>query len=407
MRTMGTQGGRLRAASIAVIAGTAFATALAVSPCRAAASTETSTAAPAAPAAAAAAAQNGPSAVEAARRRVAGGDLPGAIAALAAYVAVHPRDLEPARYLGDLYYRSSNIPAAESAYRTILNFAPTDRETHDRLGGIYAAEDRSAEAIEQFQLSLPFGSAYGHLVELHRHIGDLDDFVAGYRDAVASAPFDAGALYALGAIYRAEHHTADAIGMLTRALVQDPLSCPILTELGSAYLDSHQSNAAIDTLHRCLSIEPNDFAALVNLGSAYIESGRDADALPLLEHANRLRPDQPDALIDFGDIEDDSGRWQNALTDFLKAAALDPLDRDAYVNLGFDYSAHRLYALAEAALLKGISISPTDGRLHYLLAETYADQGKRDLALAEFKRAAASDEPDIARAAAHDLAALR
>jgi tetratricopeptide (TPR) repeat protein len=406
---MGRKRGSVRAGSIAVIACATFSLALAGSLCAAEAPQAAATGTATPPVATAPAVVNhdtGASAVESARRRVASGDLAGAVAELAAYVGSHPHEPDPARYLGDLYYRSSNLSAAESTYRTILAFAPLDRETHDRLGGVYSAEDRSSEAIEQFQLSLPYGSAYGHLVELHRHLGDLDDFVEGFKSAVSTSPFDGGALYALGAIYRAMHRTSDAIGMLERALVQDPLSCPVLSELGSAYLDSHDNQQAIQSLHRCLSLEPKNFAALVNLGSAYIEDGRDADALPYLQRANDLRPDQPDALIDFGDIEDDNGRWQNALTDFLKAASLDPLDRDAYVNLGFDYSSHRLFALAEAALLKGISISPSDGRLHYLLAKTYVDQGKRDLARAEFKRAAASDQPDVVSAAQRDLAAL-
>lgn len=393
---MGRRRGRLRAASIAIIACATFCLALAGSP-RAADLPATAGASQTNVSAA--------TAVELARRRVANGDLTGALAGLAAYVAAHPREVDAARYLGDLYERSSNVTAAESTYRSILTYAPGDRETHDRLGGIYAAEDRSSEAIEQFTLSLPFGSAYGHLVELHRHLGDLDDFVAGYQNAVGQSQFDGAALYALGTIYRAMHRTNDAVGLLERALVQNPASCPVLTQLGSAYLDLHENDKAIGTLRRCLSLSPNDYAALVNLGSAYIEEGRDADALPLITQANAERPDQPDSMIDLGDIEDDAGRWQNALTDYLKATALDPLDSDAYVNLGYCYAGHRLYALAEAALLKGLSVSPTYGRLHYQLAETYAAQGKRDLARAEFKRAAASDEPDIARAAARELAA--
>jgi tetratricopeptide (TPR) repeat protein len=379
---------------MAIIAGLCFAPALVA---RASAAEPSPAAAPAEPPA-------GP--IELARRRVAGGDLPGAITSLAAYVGDHPRDLAPARYLGDLYYRASNLAAAESTYRAILLYAPDDRETHDRLGGVYAVEDRSKEAIEQFQASLPFASAYGHLVELHRRIGDLDQFVATYKNAIVDSPYDAAGLYALGAIYRAERKTTDAIGMLNRALNLEPRSCPTLSELGSAYLDLHESDQAIGFLQRCLAIKPNDFPALVNLSSAYIESGRDSDALPLLQHANAEQPDRPDALINLGYIEDDAGRWQEAMTYYLHAIALDPLDRDAYINLGSDYSSHRLFALAEAALLKGLSIAPNDGRLHYLLGVTYADQGKRELARGEYQRAAASDEPEIARAAKRDLAVL-
>ena len=342
--------------------------------------------------------------MDTARRRVAGGDLAGATTELAAYVAAHPRTVDPARYLGDLYYRASNFNAAETTYLAILRYAPGDQMTHDRLGGIYAAEDRIDAAIAQFEASLPYASGYGHLVAVHRRLGDLDQFIREYRDAAEGDAFDAGPQYAIGAIYRAAHRPLEAIDYLSRALALGPGSCQTLSELGSAYIDLHQNSLAIDVLKRCLAMQPGNREALVNLSSAYIEDGRDADALPIVQEANREQPDNPDALVNLGCIEDDGGRWQSALSDYLKAVTVDPLDRDAYVDLGYDYASHRLYALAEAALLKGLSVSPGDGRIHYLLATTYADQGKRGLARAEYERAAGSDEPEIAHAASHDLA---
>jgi tetratricopeptide (TPR) repeat protein len=395
---MGRMLGRARAVSTALVAGVAFFVTLSGSRCVAFAAPA------AAPAPVVDRSADDAAAVDAARRKVADGNLAGATTDLAAYVATHPKTIEPARYLGDLYYRASNFSAAESTYLAILRYAPDDRITHDRLGGVYAAEDRVTDAISQFEASLPYASGYGHLVQVHQRLGDLDRFIREYRDAAEGDVFQPGPQYAIGTIYRAAHRPHDAIEYLMRALDLAPRSCQTLSELGSAYLDLHQNATAVEVLERCLAMQPGNREALVNLSSAYIEEGRDADALPLVERANHEQPDMPDALVNLGCIEDDAGRWQNALTDYLKATAVDPLDRDAYVDLGYDYASHRLYALAEAALLKGLSVSPADGRLHYLLAVTYADQGKRDLARAEYQRAAGSDEPEIARAASQDLA---
>ncbi|MBC5809946.1 MAG: hypothetical protein GIW95_03695, partial [Candidatus Eremiobacteraeota bacterium] len=44
-------------------------------------------------------------AIAAARKRVNGGDLDGAVKELVRYVSSHPKEIEPARYLADLYYR--------------------------------------------------------------------------------------------------------------------------------------------------------------------------------------------------------------------------------------------------------------------------------------------------------------
>ncbi len=345
-------------------------------------------------------------AIDSARKRVGSGDLPGAIAVLAIYVAAHPRELAPARYLGDLYYRRSDFAAAERTYRGVLSVSPLDRETHNRLGGLYASEDRLIEAIDEFSKSLPETSAYGHLVDLHRRRGDLDAFVASYQRDADERPNDAQAQYALGTIYRSLRRSRDAVSYLQRGVQLAPRACALLSELGSAYIDVGEVSAAVDVLQRCLSIDSDNYSALINLGDAYIARNDPASSRPLFEHANRLRPDGPEALVDIGYLEDLDGRWQPAITYYLRALAADPQSRDAYIDLGYDYSIHHMYPLAEAAFLKGLSTSPDDGHLHFLLGETYALQGKRTLARAEYQRAAHSDDSDVVHAANKELAVL-
>jgi tetratricopeptide (TPR) repeat protein len=342
-------------------------------------------------------------AVEQARKLVADGRLPDAIKALSIYVAAHPHEVVPARYLGDLYYRQSDFVAAERTFLAILRYAPDDRETHNRLGGIYAALDRVSDAIDQFQKSLPSVGAYGSLVELHRRRGDLAAFEEQFRREASDHPGDLAAQFDMGSVLRAERRPLDALGYLQHALDLAPHSCVVLSELGSTYLDLNLESEAVSVLERCLSVEPNNYNALVNLGDAYIQESAYERARPIFERAHAIRPDGAEALVDIGYLEDEAQHWQAAVADYLQAIAADPLARDAYVDLGFDYDEHRLFPLAEAAFLKGLSIAPNDGRLHYLLGATYADQGKKALAHGEFQRATASDEPEVVRAAVRYL----
>ena len=349
----------------------------------------------------------GVAAIAAARKQVAAGDLPGAVKNLKAFVDAHPQELEAERYLGDLYYRQSDFVAAERTYRAVLAQSPDDRLTHDRLGGIYAAQDRTTEAIAEFTKSLPETSAYGHLVDLHKRLGDIKSFETQYKTAADALPGDADAQYAIGAIYVAERKSDSGVAYLKKALALQPRSCPTLSELGSAYLDLGQLDSASEVLARCLAINHDDYPALVNLGAVDIETHRFDQATQLLGHANAVAPDGPEALIDLGYLEDVALHRDVAIRYYLQAIGVDPLARDAYVDLGYDYQEQHLYALAEAAFLKGLSVVPNDGRLHYLLGLTYADQGKHDLARAEYERATKSDEPEIAEAAARDLKALQ
>jgi tetratricopeptide (TPR) repeat protein len=346
-------------------------------------------------------------AIAQARTAVADGRLDLAVKALALYVAAHPREIEPARYLGDLYYRQANLGAAERTFLGILQIAPEDRETHNRLGGIYAAQDRISEAIDEFQKSIPSAGAYPHLVELHERRGDIAIWESDLRKEATDRPFDPGSQFGLGQVLRYERKPIEAVVYLQRGLALAPRSCEILSELGSAYLDLARVDDAVTVLERCLSYHHDDYSALVNLGDAYIDRGTPEPSRGLFERANAARPEGAEALIDLGFLEDAAQRWESAVRYYLRALSLDPLARDAYVDLGCAYRDHHLYALAEAAFIKGLSVSPADGRLHYLLGATYADQGKSVLARGEYQRALNSNEPEVARAAGRDLAALQ
>ena len=345
-------------------------------------------------------------AIDRARRSVAAGDLTAAIAGLTRYVSDHPAELAPARYLGDLYYREGEFARAERTYRDILRSAPKDVATHDRLGGVLAAEDRIGDAIAEFTRSLPEGAAYGSLVELHRRRGDLDRFEAESRSLADGDPTNENAQYAIGTIYDAEHRPELAVNYLERALLLDGTSCPTLTELGAAYTDLDRYDDAERVLRRCLARDADSYEATVDLGLVETSRKRFDNARSIFDRANRLRPTASEALVDLGYVADAQNDWRLAVSYYLRAITSNPLSRDAYVDLGSNYEEHGLYALAEAAYLKGLSVAPRDGRLHYLLGVTYADQGKRDLARTEYRAATASDEPEVASAAKADLTTL-
>jgi tetratricopeptide (TPR) repeat protein len=337
-------------------------------------------------------------AVSHARDIATGGDAKSAIVILEPYVASHPRDLDAARYLGDLYLVASDPARAERAYLDILRVAPDDRETHARLGDLYSSQDRLAEAIAQYQRTLPDVSAFSDLVRVHKRIGDLAEFVEGYRRTADDTPTDAAAQFAYGVVLQEIHRSAEAAVYLQRAVDNNPRSCAALTELGVALTDSDQAQRGMQSFRDCLSIDGNDYAALVDYASAEpIE--RQNDARALLEHAIAVHPHSPEAFVDLGYLDDTVGNHESAVAHYEHAIALDPFCRAAYVNLGYDEVQGGLFALAETTLLRGLSISSDDGRLEFLLAKMFEHQGKIALAKREYQDATHSDEPDVAAAA--------
>jgi len=345
-------------------------------------------------------------AVQAARERVASGDLDGAIRELGTYVAGHPGEVGPERLLGDLYYRHGELSRAEEQYKHILTYAPKDKETHNRLGSVFATENKLDAAIDEFNKSLPGTDSVPDLVRLHLRKGDFDRYKYEREKAAIDFPTDPDNALELGQVYLAMHQTDLALRYFTRALDQDPTSLQALNDTGRAYLDQQNYDKAIEAFGKCLGRDPNNYACADNMGASYLEAKRYAEAANILTIAHRLQPERGEALVNIGYLSDVNGDWKRAVAYYVQAMTVYPYAPEAYINLGLDYNSHGFYELAQSALLKGLAVAPEDGRLHFVLGDVYSRQGNQTMATQQFKLAADSFDPTVKVLAKERVAAM-
>lgn len=347
-------------------------------------------------------------AMENARERVAAGDLDRAVRDLAAYVYYHPGEVGPERLLGDLYYRQGQLQKAEFTYRHIISYAPADKETHNRLGSVYATENRIDDAIAEFNRSLPGTDSVPDLVRLHLIKGDFGRYIKERQKAATDYPNDADAQLELGQAFEAIHQPENAIRYYKRALDADATSVGAISGLGLAYLDESRLTEATTQFKTCLARDPYNYACMNNLGATYLQGALWNAAEPMLNSAHRLQPERSEALVNLGYLADSRGDWKKAIVLYINAMTVYPYSPDSYIDLGYTYNVHGLYKLAQAALIKGLAVAPQDGRLHYLLGEAYHQQGNDTLARTQFKAAAGAEDldPDVKRLAQQRIAAL-
>lgn len=341
-----------------------------------------------------------------ARQLIAAGQLDEAVRELSNFVNSHPDGVDAARFLGDLYYREGQFDRAESVYKALLARNAHDKETHNRLGVVYATENRVDNAIAEFQSALPGTDSIRDLVLMHVRKGDLPRYESEMLRAAKDQPSDPDVQEEMGEIYQALHQSPEAIMYFQRALDDDAQSIAALNGLGMSYLDMHAPSLASRYLQDCLNLDPLNYACLDNMGVARIQATQYGDALESFVKAHRLEPERPEALVNFGYLADLRGDWKRAVSFYVQAIAVDPYVPESYVNLGIDYEHNDLYSLAQAALLKGVAATPWDGRVRYLLARAYAAQGQKTLALAELKAAQASLDPDVAAIAKEETERL-
>lgn len=334
-------------------------------------------------------------AIRHAREQVAAGNIEAAIKDLARYVAAHPEEGPPARLLGDLYYRSGDLRKAENTYQSILRQYPRDKETHNRLGSVFATESRIDDAIDEFNRSLPGTDSVPDLVRLHEIKGDLAQYQREKERYAAEYPTDPEAQLELAKVYQATHRPTEAIEAFHRALDNAPEDLIAYNGLGMAYMDMHDYGHAVDYFKRCLGRDPLSYPCSDNLGAAYLETRGFDLAERELDRAHRLAPERPEAIVNFGYLADARGDWKKAVAFYLQALSVSPYATDAYIDLGVTYEQHKQYQLAQSVLLKGLAVSPSDGRLHFILGQTYVDQGQSVLARAQFEAAAKCDDPAV------------
>ncbi len=345
-------------------------------------------------------------AIQATRERIAAGDMNGAISRLQLYVVDHPDEIAPRRFLGDLYFRVGQIDRAEKLYKSIIRQDPGDKETHNRLGTVYAEENRVDDAIKQFESALPGTDSVNDLVELHRRKGDLGAYEAEVQAQAHDFPNDADIQAELGQLFYALRQPAQAVTIYLRALDSDPDDLTALNGLGLSYLNLHRYNQSVATFQRCLMVDPTLFQCMNNMGAAQLEAHQLAKATKTLDRAYRLEPERAETFVNYGYLADEQNDWQHAVAEYGKAIELYPYLREAYIDLALDYERHQLYVLAQAVLIKGIASVHDDGRLHVLLGDAYQAQGDRPDALTQFELGEKGSDPDAVTIATERVGSL-
>lgn len=152
------------------------------------------------------------------RAEAVNGQLGAVISKLEDFVRAHPDYKGPARFLGDLYFRKQDLTAAERTYKILLVRFPNDKETWNRLGGLYAAEDRVNEALAAFNKSVPDSDEYPNLVALHQRRGDLAEFEREIAAEAQRDPTDVQKLRTYGMVLRSVGKHDQAIEQFKEAL---------------------------------------------------------------------------------------------------------------------------------------------------------------------------------------------
>jgi tetratricopeptide (TPR) repeat protein len=156
--------------------------------------------------------------------------------------------------------------------------------------------------------------------------------------------------------------------------------------LGIVYQQGGRHERAITEFRAAVRLDPDYAAPQILLGASLLALGRVEDARPPLEQAVKMVPRQALARLQLVRVLEQLGDWNGAVDQYRVLRQLKPEEPEYIYGLGRAY-----LRLSEARLRELRALDPASARSQQAEGHTFRVQGRPNLALQAFERAAQAD----------------
>ncbi len=348
-----------------------------------------------------------------------------------------------------LEYKAGSVEAIP-LLQHVLKLRPSDTTTHAMLAVLYVKRGDCNSAVQHFELSgslldsqpaalQQYGACLVRLQQLDKAIAvfkqllTLDPANHVTRDYLASvqlsakrpedaletlAPLlqesnpDSKTLQLAASAYEANGDTPQAVGLLRRAIVSDPRNGALYLDFASISMDHQSFPAGIAMINSGLNVLPNAAELYLARGVLYVQMAQYDQAEADFDKANSLDPEQAIGSAALGLEAVQKSSPDEALATVRSKLAKKP--NDAYLlflqaeilnQKGVDAGSAE-FETAMASAKRAVSLQPSLGAAHDLLAKLYLQAGQNSEAVDESRKALKIDSKDQT-AVYHLIQALR
>ena len=172
-------------------------------------------------------------------------------------------------------------------------------------------------------------------------------------------------------------HTPEAILRLRGVIARDDSFAAAYSVLGSALISEQDFREAVPVLRKAVELRPQSVAAHDQLGMALFQVGDLTGSASEYEKAAAEWPQSAEVHYSLAAVYVRINRVPDAKKQLEKALALRPNYYDANLMIGQIYLLQKSPAVALRYLLKAERIHSDDPKVHQVLAETYAQLGRK------------------------------
>lgn len=321
---------------------------------------------------------------------------------------LRPNHLPILLHLAELAFEVGESERSEALYRQVLASNPASAAAHLGLGRIASTRGEHAAAIERFERGLELqpeadrtnyllGLEYRRLdqLELAREVLDRAGaasvgFFEPLMVEVRELAVGAGAAMGRGGDAQMLGLYDVALREYRRAVAEAPENASAQFALGSLLVAVGDLDEALEPLETAVRVDPNEPQSRFLLGHVLFELRRFAQAEPHLERALELSPRLGEARMTLAALLATTGRLERATALYREVLEAEPGDHEARLGLG---KALVMMAQVEEGLAQFDSVlaSQADSGLlaqaHYSRAVVEAGEGARESVVTRLENA--------------------
>ena len=285
---------------------------------------------------------------------------------------------------------------AKRELENAIKLDPQFAQAHNRLGSYFMIQGRFSEAEREFRAAVEtnpqYAEALSNLGTLFGRQGRNKEAAALFRKAVAIDPQYVQAVVNLGLTLAVEGSFTEAEQQFQDALRLEPNNANALTALGTLQGKTRRDPEAVQTFRKLTGLYPASADAHVNLGIALGDNYDLDGALGEFSEAIRCAPSSPIAHYNKGRVLYALGRKSDARQELDTAVHLAPNYTDALFLLGvIEHSS--LYATE--LFQRVVNLEPGNSQARVYLGRNLLQQGKKDEAITQWKKAAEADPDNL------------
>ncbi|MEJ2006680.1 MAG: tetratricopeptide repeat protein [Acidobacteriota bacterium] len=313
--------------------------------------------------------------------------------------------------LGNAYTRVRKYDKAEGTFKEALAREPDSGDIRRAYAEALMAQGKLQEARSQLQEIVKSDPqaprSYVRLAQLDRQMGNFKEAEQELDQARSLAPDNLEIPYQEAILEHTLGNDAKAIslleGLLKKTEKPDGKYNPpeannravYLQRLGTIYRSQENYNKAIEVFQQIVALGDD----VASRGESLIVETLQMDnqirkAVKEADTALQKYPKNRELLMQRASLLGQEGHRDEAVKQLEKMLNGTPDDRDVYLSIAQVYSQAKLYAKAEEAIQKALSLTtnPDDQEYaRFLLGSVYEREKKYDLAEEEFKKVLAVD----------------